>query len=80
MTQTPLERAARAVGQNLYVEANVEIARAVLMAIREPSDAMVDKGSDIPCDDHVSGGVIYSTAAETKAAWQAMIDAALEES
>jgi len=83
-TQSPLERAARAIDKHLGIDdmldcTPVELARAVLMAVREPSEAMVNRGGDVPCDDYVSGGVIYSAPAETKAIYQAMIDAALGE-
>lgn len=51
-------------------------ARAVLTAIREPSEAMVDRGtSEIPYDD--DHGVDREMRA--KACWESMIDAALTE-
>ena len=70
MTQTPLERAARALCERHGYSANawpayVDSARAVLMAIREPSKAMYAAGA------LQSGGAV--------AAWQATIDAALGE-
>jgi len=87
---TPLERAARALcasqGDDWEREGHEGLlknysthARAVLMAIREPSEGMLSAGGDVPCDDYISGGVIYSTTAETRAVWQAMLDSALEE-
>lgn len=51
---------------------DTEIARAVLVAIREPSEAMIEAGADEQGDCH---------GYESKAAlaqWQAMIDVALE--
>ena len=82
-TQTPLERAARALAYGTGVEDDwpqwIPAARIVLLAIREPSEAMIKSGTDVPCDDFVSGGLIYSTDDEAKAIYQAMIDAALGE-
>lgn len=76
-TQSPLERAADAIGQNLYVESNIEIARAVLMAIREPSEAMASKGGEV--GPWYEGYDTKEHSAENaKDVWQAMIDAALE--
>lgn len=56
----------------------LRLARAALMAIREPSDAMTDAGS-VLVDTYFpdSGDNPAQTAHEV---WQAMIDAALEES
>lgn len=81
---TPLERAARAVseiefylpgagglkGRGLHVSPAwaTEITRAVLLALREPSEAMI---SAMPQDRNRP---IYA-----EDVWQAMIDAALEE-
>lgn len=87
MTDNIIERAARGLGKLIglddeaSIEAlrNVEIngsetdlfdfARAVLDAMREPSKAMLNEGSDI-ADCEVGS---------METAWQAMIDAALEE-
>lgn len=61
----------------LYVVTNPEpLARAVLQAIREPSDAMVSDGADmIPCSGGDEGPPNYRAARQC---WQAMIEAALE--
>lgn len=68
---TPLERAARAVGDTVSAcpstENYIAVARAVLQAIREPSVDMNYKG----CLNH--------PPANTAGIWRAMIDAALEE-
>ncbi len=45
----------------------------LLERLREPSEGMLSAGGDVPCDDYISGGVIYSTTAETRAVWQAML-------
>lgn len=71
-TQSPLERAARALAVNNGMDAEAwgrweEDARAVLMAIREPSAEM---GNNVSAADCYAGDV--------HAIWQAMIDAALE--
>lgn len=69
---TPLERAGSAaaniVGEDFetFRGIYIDVARAVLTAIREPSEGMWDAG-DAVCDNNAIG------------AWQAMIDAALEE-
>jgi len=58
-------------------------ARAVLMAIREPSEAMVQAWLDAPLD--LPEGVSFEAPAEiidpyhARSDWRAMIDAALEE-
>src|SRR5688572_5024787 len=76
---TPLERAARAVyklgdngpygpeDEDEQWHQHVDVARAVLQAIREPSEAMEEAGDS--CLGLATSPVI----------WQAMIDAALEE-
>jgi hypothetical protein len=75
---TPLERAAQAIvgariGEPGYSgdwdEDDVKAARAVLTAIREPNEGMVEAGRDrCDCEEH-----------QMEAGWQAMIDAALAE-
>lgn len=78
-SKPPLERAARALctaqglpentkfeGRPMW-ESFVPLARAMLEAIREPSDAMVAAADSLPC----SLGTVDH--------WQAMIDAALAE-
>jgi hypothetical protein len=76
--ETVIERAARAAAdanQEAYDEAPLlyqEIARAVLLAIREPSEGMVRAHNEAEdCfDDHRRQAMVD---------WQAMIDKALEE-
>lgn len=80
---TPLERAAKAIDDLLGVDGQLdatpeEAARAVLEAIREPSEVMV-AGAGINAPEEI---VFYDRAdvqAHLSRAWQAMIDAALEE-
>lgn len=56
----------------------VDQARAVLEAIREPSEGMVKEGAyQIPCGQGVEEGP--PNASDAKDCWQAMIDAALSE-
>ncbi len=57
---------------NLYLE----LARAAIAAMREPTDAMVIAGAQ-----HIAGiqHPISDTAGDTKGRWRAMIDAALAE-
>lgn len=91
MVQSPLERATLAVKSLITDEMGMpfvdtdpmppiawEIARAVLEAIREPSDRMTDAYWD-----EVEGFPYFTGASENYPlatdAWQAMIDAALEE-
>lgn len=61
----------------------VEDARAVLRAIREPSDAMVESGGNVQWWETIgdSGETVEAGLASDDVArvWQAMIDAALEE-
>ena len=78
MTQTPLERAARALcvrneGNELSWDWWLDDARTVLLAIREPSEAM---HSNVDAMLHADGA--YMDCSDT-AVWQAMIDAALGE-
>lgn len=54
-------------------EAEREIARAALSALREPSEAMI-----VPRRIEYSGRTWLAGSDELRAAWQAMIDAALE--
>lgn len=85
-----IERAARALYQsaphdfdpNQMVQAAtwpdlVEQARAVLQAIREPSEKMVAAGSFAGAFDIPDGR--YSASEEAQKVWEAMIDTALEE-
>lgn len=86
---TPLECAARAVAKRNYPSASdadidemwegwVEDARAVLTALREPSDAMTDAGSQII--RHVGlEESDYAHASDAANVWRFMIDAALGE-
>jgi hypothetical protein len=79
---TPIKRAARAIaniedfGNDRFWQNYQDSARAVLMAIREPSKEIIEAGvkalSDSGVDDVRHGDAL--------ACWQAMIDAALEES
>lgn len=82
-TQSPLERAANAIEHEFVELADPDgpisscgiakrVARAVLEAIREPSEAMLDAGEE-------NGQVPYEPGIFVREAWQAMIDAALEE-
>lgn len=84
-TQTPLERAARALAEaevsgmralGIQVELPhwphyIVPARAVLMALREPSNAMLNAGND----------GVYDQSGDTNpfVIWQDMIDAAMTE-
>jgi len=84
---TPLERATRVLEDEIRRqcttgEASLEcvddcdkylMARAVLCAIRESSEAMVDAGEAVAVRPFVAAGRF------TPETWQAMIDAALEE-
>lgn len=54
-------------------ESRIGAARAAIGAMREPTEAMVDAGSDI---EDIDGNDIGLTAAQD--AWQAMIDEALK--
>lgn len=86
---TPLERAALAIRQadnaGYHDAENKDyraMARAVLQAIREPSEAMTPEEGVFAGFSHDSDGVEdnnYITSEEARYAWQAMIDAALEE-
>jgi hypothetical protein len=79
---TVIERAARAVadytGQRLPPQGDIitceGIARAVLQAIREPSDAVTDVGVDMLTERGCN-----PLSGDAEAVWQAMIDAALSE-
>lgn len=90
---TPLERAAMALYARSYRaklpgppppawsalsrrdrDGFAEAARAVLQAIREPSEAMTKAGSAV-----LPGIPRPQTEMDSELAWQAMIDAALEE-
>ena len=76
---TPLERAARALVDNYPLDSGEEpldwqdvlsVVRAVLTAIREPSEAMREAAWDSEC---------IHPSAMPDGAWQAMINAALAE-
>lgn len=74
---TPLERAARALcKRNCGADDNWPIwfndARAVLLAIREPSNEMIDAGRDV-------GPAAPYGLHEVRERWETMIDKALEE-
>lgn len=72
--QSMLERIAAVIGQNLYVESNIEIARRVLTAMRKPSEAMIDGA-----EKNAIGDTGFHNDVGSVDIWQAMIDAALEE-
>lgn len=87
MTQFPLERAARALYRTGDFDHNqlgedeiwpdlVDYARAVLMAIREPIEAMVAVGGVHAAD---TPPISEEGNVAAIAVWQAMIDAAMEE-
>lgn len=74
MTQTMLERAARAVSEEMRVNrkcSSKDLARAVLMAVREPDDATHDRGDEL----RYSGSANYGAGD----IFTAMIDAILNE-
>ena len=71
--QSMLERIAVVIGQNLYVESNIEIARRVLTAMRKPSEAMIDDA-----EKNAIGDTGFHNDVGNADIWQAMIDAALE--
>lgn len=84
---TPLERAARdvasvkmwdgdTIGQNLTTEEIASAVRAVLLAIREPSEGMVDASWHITGE---SKEMRPRTHTHYGRHWTAMIDKALEE-
>lgn len=84
---TIIERAARAVAEKLNADAmampgkratDADVVRAVLQAIREPSEGMVEAAEDTrePCE---SGGYYSEDLPSPDIVWKAMIDAALEE-
>jgi hypothetical protein len=50
------------------------IVRAVIAAIREPGDEAAVAGREVPCEDGLSGGVVYSTPAEASAIFRTIID------
>lgn len=110
--QSPIKRAARALAEELAMHLDLDdasfepvlekAARAMLMAVREPSPKMIDAGAvaiakqftdpwDVlsPDEEEALGlkvdgedafeGANVRLAPFSKEAWQAMIDAALEE-
>ena len=79
--QSMLERIAAVIGQNLYVESNIEIARRVLTAMREID---LQSENDVEINMLTHGRAVLPEHDEpmledAKNCWQAMIDAALEE-
>lgn len=81
---TPLERAARALSDGPHPsEWCWEKARAVIKAIREPSEAMVDAWMDATLE--LPDGMQHDAPADVvdpyqaRSDWRAMIDALLEE-
>lgn len=85
---SPLERAARALKDHLVCGTirrgeYKDAVRVVLEAIREPSEVMVRAGDN--AGDHQTYAIVGSTDDAafsidgSRAVWQAMIDAALEE-
>jgi len=77
---TPIERAARALalrndGRGARWDVWVGDVHTVLMAIREPSDEMVERGEGALCD----AGVDNVETGDPVYCWQAMIDVALGE-
>lgn len=52
-------------------------ARAAVEEMLNPTEAMIEAGRAVPCDDEISGGVVHSSATEVRAIWQAMLQAAL---
>ena len=54
------------------------LAHAALQALMTPTPGMMEAGKEVPCDDEISGGVIYSNATEVSAIWQAMIRSTME--
>lgn len=86
---TPLERAARALyrtddfdphqfGEDRLWPDLVDYVRLVLHAIREPSEAMLDAGSEIVRSVRQAESD-FAVQDDAKSAWRSMIDAALEE-
>ncbi len=77
-----IERAAKALDDVYDISPRGELInheaciRAVLAAIREPSEGMKDAGSEAMLEHGVD---IFLDSRETVAMWQAMIDAALGE-
>ena len=82
--QTPLERMARALGAEsmncLPGEVNPkewqEEVRAAILAIREPSEAMVEAGDE---EEYLMNVESVPAGDRWRRVWQAMIDAALAE-
>lgn len=83
---TPLERAARAVGEAVYGYADpadtpdnwarsLEAVRTVVTAMREPSEVMAAEGGH----QGVWGEGYPDERGNARGVWQAMIDAMLEE-
>lgn len=74
--ETVIEHAARAIFFTHLNGGDIEAqARAVLLAIREPTEAMEDAGCGI--DFVVSGQIVNTPSKWMKRQYQAMIDAAL---
>lgn len=55
------------------------VARAILQAIREPSDAMIDAAEGTREHVAITGDIFTEDLGEPAEVWQAMIDAALVE-
>jgi hypothetical protein len=47
--------------------------------LEKPSEAMVAAGKEVPCDALLTGGVVYSSAEEAAAIYQAMLAQAKKE-
>jgi hypothetical protein len=78
-----IERAARALSLRIYETETswpecADDARAVLRAIREPSEGMREAGEYDDCSPPGTGGK-YISEDDAQMVWQAMIDAALGE-
>jgi hypothetical protein len=48
-------------------------ARAAIQALLEPDEVRLAAGRQVTCDEQASGGVVYSTDAEAKAIYRAML-------
>lgn len=73
-----IERVARAISGAPYPSpASYRKARAAIEEMLNPTEAMIEAGRAVPCDDEISGGVIHSSATEVRAIWQAMLQTAL---
>jgi hypothetical protein len=78
---TPIEKAARAIfGEGLLLDRDecIRAARAVLQALREPSDLMRTSGQ-WAISDNLTVSVCVENNFKAAEVWQAMIDRALSE-